>query len=256
VPRGIALGRVPFARDATRPATIQRGQEVNMVSQLQRKQERMGDRARWFRLGMVSATATAPLVTRWRSLRAAERARGLWEASQTRGQLPWPHARPAALAPAEPPRANVRAGLWLAGAGVGLVAAGAVAFVVARRRMLAAEERPLDLPLSGLNGRERRKDDKVDRVRDTVATPAGAGPVSAEQTAPASATAAPSAWDASAAGGLDPEPDEVAPIIGNLRTLAYYEAGAPDLPEEADRVYFRSAQDARDAGFHAERASE
>jgi hypothetical protein len=225
-----------------------------MVSQLQHLQERMGDRARWFRLGMVSATAVAPLVTRWRSLRAAERARALWEASQARGPRPGSHTRPGAPVPAEPPRANVRAGLWLAGAGVGLVAAGAVAFVIARRRiMLAAEERPLDLPLTGLNGREFRDDDTSARVRDTVAAPTGAGLANAEQTAPSS-IATPSRWDARATDGPDTEPDEIAPIIGNLRTLAYFAADAPNLPTEADRVYFRSAEDARDAGFHAEGA--
>ncbi|HEY7983335.1 MAG TPA: hypothetical protein VID73_04155 [Ktedonobacterales bacterium] len=211
----------------------------------------MGDRTRWFRLGMVSATAMTPLITRWRSLRAAERARALWEASQARGPLAWSPARRAAPPPAEAPRANVRPGLWLAGAGVGLVAAGAVAFVVARRRMLAAEERPLDLPLSGLNGSDRPTDEPRGPVRASVATAAAAGPASAEQMA-----GAPSAWDAHPADSLEPEPAAVAPIIGNLQTLAYYDASSPNVPEETDRVYFRSAEDARDAGFHAARAGD
>ncbi|HEV2238393.1 MAG TPA: hypothetical protein VGR57_17170 [Ktedonobacterales bacterium] len=222
---------------------------VSQMQRMQRMQQRMGDRARWFRLGMVSATAMTPLITRWRSLRAAERARALWEASQAHGPLPWSPARRAETPPAEAPRANVRPGLWLAGAGVGLVAAGAVAFVVARRRMLAAEERPLDLPLSGLNGTDRPGGESRDPVRAGVTTAtATTGPAGAEQTA-----AAPSAWDVRTADSLESLPDEVAPIIGNLRTLDYYDASSPNVPEETDRVYFRSAEDARAAGFHAAR---
>jgi hypothetical protein len=225
-----------------------RGQEANMVSQLHRLQDQAGVRARWFRLGMMSATAVAPLITRWRSLRAAERARALWEASQARGTLPWLPTRPAAPATA-PPRANVRPGLWLAGASVGLVAAGAAAFVVARRRMLAREERPLDLPLTGLNGRDHQHEELL---RDPVAAPAGAKSASAEQTAPASTAISAGIRDASAGGVEDREPDEIAPIIGDVDSLTYFEAGAPNLPAETKRVYFPSAQDARDAGFKEE----
>jgi hypothetical protein len=218
-----------------------------MVSQGQRQPEETGDRARWFRVGVMSATAAAPLVTRWRSLRAAERARALWEAGQARGRMPWPPTRAAAPAP-EPPRANVRPGLWLAGAGVGLVAAGVVAFVIARRRMLAQEEPPLDLPLTGLNGRERPANE---RTRDPITAPAGARSAAAEQPAPSSAPAA--IWNANEA---DTEPDEQAPIIGDVQTLTFYEAGAPNLPAETNRVYFASAQQALAAGFEPEEADE
>jgi hypothetical protein len=221
-----------------------------MVSQLKQLRAQTSDRARWFRLGMVSATAMAPLVTRWRSLRAAERARALWEASQERASLLHIPGRQPALVPVDPPRADVRAGLWLAGAGVGLVAAGAVVFVVARRRMLAQDEQPLDLPFTGLNGRDRQVDEPA---RDPVAMRAGADAAAAQPEAPARAA---SQLHPSVADVADPEPDELAPIIGDLRTLAYYEAGAPALPVEADRVYFRSAQDALAAGFHEQSAGQ
>jgi hypothetical protein len=220
-----------------------------MVSQMKRLREQTSDRARWFRLGMVSATAMAPLVTRWRSLRAAERAQALWEASQERASsLHLPGRQPAVPVPTDPPRANVRAGLWLAGAGVGLVAAGVVAFVVARRRMLAREEQPLDLPFTGLNGRDQQHDEPA---RDPVAARAGAEAATARPEAPERAASAPTPRRPLAADAEDSEPDEVAPIIGDLRTLVYYDAGAPALPAEPDRVYFRSAQDALAAGFRA-----
>jgi hypothetical protein len=215
-----------------------------MASQRQRQAVETGDRARWFRVGMVSATAAAPLITRWRSLRAAERARELWEAGQARGRLAWPPTRAAAPAP-EPPRANVRPGLWLAGAGVGLVAAGVVAFVVARRRMQTQEEPPLELPLTGLNGREHPAEE---RSRDPIAAATGARSAAAEQPVPASA-APTAAWNADEA---DTEPDERAPIIGDVQTLTFYEAGALNLPAETDRIYFSSAQQALAAGFEPE----
>jgi hypothetical protein len=74
-----------------------------------------------------------------------------------------------------------------------------------------------------------------------------------EQSAPAG-TASPAAiWDA---GVTDQEPDEQAPIIGDVQTLTFYEAGAPNLPAETNRVYFASAQQALAAGFEPEEADE
>jgi len=212
---------------------------------------RLRERRQWFQLGMISATMLTPLVSRWRSLRAAERARDLWEASQARTRWPWTQVRREEEAPLEAHR-DVRPGLWLAGVGVGLVAAGGVAVILTRRRM-RAEGESLEVPIDGhasVNGSHAPQSPHTQRALSRTAS----------QAASAGATGAPAqrlgvderADDAEpSAGPRDIAPAEPPPVplyIGNMRTMIYAPADE-DLPPIESRVYFASEDQARQAGY-------
>jgi hypothetical protein len=233
------------------------------------------ERGRWFRLGVVSATVVTPLVTRWRALRAAERARELWEARRATPSWPWARIGTPAERDQPPPaqRTPVNTGLWLAGVGVGVVAAGAAAFVLARRRIQHADEQPLELPLPGINGNGRHV---VDQAQELVgrstrparaaatqldATPAtnASSTTTASQSAPAPAATAEQQANMGAATTLESGAPagvvmpERAPFVGNIRTMVYHEADDDGLPAEDNRVYFASEEEARSAGYRADR---
>ena len=42
---------------------------------------------------------------------------------------------------------------------------------------------------------------------------------------------------------------ENAPFVGNARTMVYHPSDSAHLPSEDNRVYFRSEQEAEDAGY-------
>src|SRR5579884_1881056 len=111
------------------------------MQQLTDLRRRFISRGQWVQLGVMSASVLAPLVSRWNDLRAAERARALRDQAQERlhgaGKLaPWNQraareqleeivrqVTDAATDAPGPKRSSSM--LWLIGAGVGLVAAGA-----------------------------------------------------------------------------------------------------------------------------------
>ena len=135
---------------------------------------------RWFQLGLLSAGAAAPLIARWRSLRAAEQAEALrnqasarWSEALARvaASLPtdsleslrqvgsaardaWQRLPGVSAPEPEPPAPIARrrgsATLWLLGVGVGVVAAGAVAYIVLRNRLGAAsdDDTLVEIPLT------------------------------------------------------------------------------------------------------------
>jgi hypothetical protein len=226
----------------------------------------LGTRGRWFRLGVVSATMVTPLVTRWRALRAAERARELWEARRATPSWPWARIGTQAERDQPPPaqRSPVNTGLWLTGVGVGVVAAGVAAFIFARRRIQHADEQPLELPLPGTNGNGRHVVDQAGELVGRSARPARAVAPQVEATPAVNASPARTATaeqqantgaattleSGAAAGVVIPER---APFVGNIRTMIYHHADADNLPAEDNRVYFASEAEARTAGYRADR---
>lgn len=226
---------------------------MQQLQELRGLPHRLGDRRQWFQVGMASATILTPLVSRWRSLRAAERARALWEASQISARWPWNHSvSEESLPPLA--RREVRTGLWLAGVGVGLAAAGTAAFIIARRRW-HAEEEPLDLPLitrasanGSLDATGAASSDRGHVIGDgstlangSAQTLASAGPASN------GAGTEPGALLGGVGAPLEP-PEPL--FIGNTRTLQYAAADADDAPPEEMRIYFASEAQARQAGYH------
>jgi hypothetical protein len=206
------------------------------------------ERAQWFRIGMISATTLTPLVTRWRSLRTAERARELWESRRSEVALPWTERRTVAKLPPAARNQQVSTGIWLAGAGLGLIVAGTVAFVVARRRILASDEAPLELTLEpGSNGAARSFGE---RTREVVSRVLPAGRAAAT---PRRETVTEDAGDTAprmpAVGAADSATPEDARFVGDVKTLVYHEAGDDNLPAEDNRVYFANRVQAESAGF-------
>lgn len=222
-------------------------------------QNGLSERAQWFRVGMVSATVLTPLITRWQSLRAAERARDLWESRRAGARWPWTTNREEVALPALARRQNLSAGVWLVGAGVGLLVAGTVAYVVARRRIISSDEAPLELTLEpGSDGGPRPLGE---RARELVgrsargsgtAAPTGASDGRDLRVASDTELAAPDGAVETAAAPSD-EPDTAPPdeaqFIGDVKTLLYHEADGENLPIEENRVYFADREQAEAAGF-------
>jgi hypothetical protein len=239
---------------------------------MQELQHSLGNRFQWFRLGLISATVMTPLVSRWQSLRAAERAWALWEARQTASRLPWAHrtAGEAELAPLAR-KSNPSAGIWLAGVLVGLIVAGTATYALARRRQQSDGEL-LELPWAQANGKAPHSAEQARHVLGRAwHTPGASG--QQERSAMSSAAPGASATTPQANGAATGEQQAIAgvaatregtpldgaiepdtaPIIGNTRTMVYHEAGDVNLPTEENRIYFASAQEAEARGYRAGR---
>jgi hypothetical protein len=211
-------------------------------------QNGLRERAQWFRIGMISATVLTPLVTRWQSLRAAERARDLWEHRSVGARLPWTVRRAEAELPPAARGSQLSTGIWLAGAGVGLLVAGTVAFVIARRRIMSNDEAPLELtlePSPNGNGRSlgERTRDLMERARPVRSAPTLAHEDTQSEdeddTAPRMA----------AVGEPETTEPEEAQFVGDIKTLVYHEADDDGLPTAENRVYFANREQAEAAGF-------
>ncbi|MBF6589934.1 MAG: hypothetical protein IVW57_05305 [Ktedonobacterales bacterium] len=228
----------------------------------------------WFRVGLVSTTVVAPLIARWSDLRSAKRDLRLREEVPSRlealrGGVParveslrtlvaqGPGARaldrlasslPVAEARRKTRSDSVRVGLWLAGVGVGLVAAGAGAYFLAQRRLAASAEEPLlELP--------------------TNKAPHNGVRPSATDGRATTAPTHPSRMDGAGAGeNLEtgaPEPTgnrsfattaDEATFVGNIHTMVFHQVRDEEhLPAEENRVYFASEEEARAAGFRQDR---
>lgn len=249
-----------------------------------------GGKSRWFQLGLLTAGAAAPLIARWRALRAAERAEALREqanerwnealawAAQTRPQdviqgaiqerlpqaqeslrqmsaatrdalrrLPLPMTSdvepPAPIAPPALPATSHRranAALWAVGVGVGLLAAGAVAYIVLRNRANANndDDTLVEIPLTA-----EQAEQATQAAQEQAATLATDGPPITEETpVEEPGVAEPLAFDASEMEG--------AAYVGNILTRVYHPIDSKRLPAPEHRTYFATLAEAEEAGYH------
>jgi hypothetical protein len=245
---------------------------------------------RWFQLGLISAGTMAPLIARWRNLRAAEQAEAVREQASSRWsdavdwlgdrlpqdalpdnlrqaipqaqeklrqagpvalktlrRMPIPLANSAADAVAPviaPPRSNrkVSVALWTLGVSVGLVAAGATAYVMLRNRLNASAddavivEIPLTTPM-------------------TAESLANSGPIAAATESPAvvqeSPEEEPRIAEPPTFGDLDAEG---AAFVGNIASRVYHPIDSKQMPSPEHRIYFSSAEQAMKAGYRPEGA--
>jgi hypothetical protein len=245
---------------------------------------------RWFQLGVISAGAMAPLIARWRSLRAAEQAEALREQASARWsdavdwvaqtlppdalqeslrqagpqaqdalrrvgpaavealrRLPIPTRNvatdttpPAIIPPTTHRRVNVT--LWTLGVGVGLIAAGATAFVVLRNRMIASsdDDALVEIPLTVVT--------PTDTQTQTDAARASEGPAIVEESADEEpGVAEPTQFSEDDAAG--------AAYVGNILSRVYHPADSKRLPAPQHRIYFATAEQAMLAGYRADGAS-
>jgi hypothetical protein len=299
----ICISPVPecvFARTSI-PTSSRRAfvwsERTRTMQQIERVRDRADETGKWFRVGLVSTTAIAPLLARWNDLRVTKRELRKREEAEARR----PDARasaqsrvadlrarlargradgadgaergltavPESTAPRRVSSDNVRLGLWLAGVGLGLVAAGAGAYFLARRRLAASVDEPLlELPTSKApaNGARPEKPNSKGRARHGTS-----------QENRASAPTSP-AQDESHYPGLSrsiglsgsvetemPEPERGhifspapadAAFVGNVHTMIYHDAGdVQHLPADENRTYFASEEDARNRGYRRARSA-
>lgn len=254
-------------------------------------------RGRWVQMGLLTAGAAAPLIARWRALRAAERAEALREQASGRWNdaMSWaaqslppdgiqdaiqgaiqgaiherlpqaqesirqvsaaardalrrlplssaaePPAPVAAPTPVAVSSRRANAALWALGVGVGVVAAGAIAYVVLRNRMNAA----------------RDDDDMLVEIPLTAAAaPVTPGPRAQAQTTPLTPDTLAIAEDMpveepSEAEPLafDPAEGADAAYVGNILTRVYHPADSMRLPVPQHRIYFATRAEADEAGY-------
>ena len=153
--------------------------------------------------------------------------------------------------------------LWILGVGVGIFAAGTVAFVIARARLNASRDKQLvELPSNG-----RAATNGAANGTGASRGAAGAATNAATNAATSASKPGPAATVAGALSGLRSAAEKhgvqrvrdidtaqtakVAPIVGNIHTKVYHDASdVSNLPTEENRVYFANEDEARAAGFH------
>lgn len=218
--------------------------------------DQFNSQAQWIQLGVITASTLAPLVRRWNELRAMDRRRAVRDDT-----APPPPPR-------EPenddtgPRATASLAsiiFWVVGVGVGIIAAGVGTYLFLKHRMVAYQEEPLlplPFPRPGETASSSRLAESNHGLGHETATSTGGRdqtPAAGEMGTAASSSGPADVYpdwmgpQASAPG----EPDiEVAAVVGNIRTLAYHFTDDANLPDEDNRVYFSSEEEARVAGFH------
>lgn len=250
---------------------------------------------RWFQLGLLTAGTAAPLVARWRSLRATDQAEALLEqaealreqanerwsealawARQARPQEAIPEAlqerlrqaapqaqeslrqvsaaarealrrlpipatveaeTPAPIAQPVTSHRRRNATLWAVGVGVGVLAAGAVAYVVLRNRMNAVndDDALVEIPLTPV------------MAADTLMATQAAALIPEE---PAIIENTP----AEEPGIAEPMPfseedAEGAEFVGNILSRVYHPINTKRMPAPQHRIYFATEEEAAEAGY-------
>lgn len=260
---------------------------------------------RWFQLGLLSAGAAAPLIARWRSLRAAEQAEALrnqasarwsnWSDAISRAAASLPTdgiqgsidslqeslrqvapqaqeslrqvssaARDALqrlpgvnLPAAEPPapvvapvaRRRANTTLWLMGVGVGVVAAGAVAYFALRNRMSAQadDDTLVEIPLTSPAILATNGASAATRAAAQAASVAADEPPIVEEPSddePRMAEPMP----------FSESDGEGAAFVGNILSRIYHPMDSKRLPSPQNRIYFASEAEAISAGYRADSA--
>ncbi len=249
---------------------------------------------RWFQLGLLSAGAAAPLIARWRNLRASERAEALriqasgrWNdarewvaqslpqdslqetlrqmapqaqdslrqvgsaARDALQRLPLSVMQQSAPAPVSTESAQTnssrRATLWLVGVGVGVVAAGAIAYIVLRNRISSAsdDDTLVEIPLTAMASTPSHT--------MTQASAADADSVASEE--PAVTAEAPDDEPGIAEAPTFSEDDaQGAAFVGNILSRVYHTPDSKRLPAPQHRIYFASEEEAAAAGYRPDGA--
>lgn len=133
--------------------------------------------------------------------------------------------------------------LWLTGVAVGLVAAGATAYIVARRRMSAAieEEEPM-VELPAERNLAEATVGKGSAMRNSYTSTAERAEVSVPVQTFATSGA---------------QSGDEARYVGNIHTMIFHDADdAEHLPAEENRIYFSTETEARQAGYRHAREQE
>jgi hypothetical protein len=223
------------------------------MQRVKNARDQLNSQAQWIQLGLLTASILTPIVRRWNELRAMDHRRALREEAA-------PPPRESQSDDAPIPLSSII--FWVVGVGVGIIAAGVGTYLFLKRRMAANQEEPLlPLPFPRPDGTasSSRLAGANHGWQGEMATSTGGHdqtPVAGglETAGTADSTSGPEddypdrlGTQASAPG----EPDiEMAAVIGNIRTLAYHFTDDANLPDEDNRVYFSSEEEARLAGFH------
>jgi hypothetical protein len=229
------------------------------MQKVKNTRDRLNSQAQWIQIGVLTASILAPLVKRWNELRAAEQTLAVRENAATPAREP--ASDDEASRPTTSPSSII---FWVVGVGVGIVAAGVGTYLFLKRRLAADQEEPL-LPLpfprpggaapwSRLTGTNHRSRREMTGGPDQTSSAVGqeAGVMAASASIPSNVDAGSLGAQADVAASLgSSEPDiEAAAVVGNIRTLAYHFTDDANLPDEDNRVYFSSEEEARLAGFH------
>jgi hypothetical protein len=199
--------------------------------------------AQWLQLGLLAASILAPLMQRWNELRAMERTRELRQDIEDRLQIlrassPWNRRGTQkqveeviqdidATLPERRSAPHSSTIFWVTGVGIGVIAAGIGTYVLVKRRMANYREEPL-VPLPF------RRPDREDMAPNTADEDPNTGNHTSQQ-----AAELPGMTDI-----------EATAIVGNIRTMAYHLPTDENLPDEDNRIYFSSEEEARLAGYH------
>lgn len=272
---------------------------MRQIDDLRKRADIGGD---WLRVGLVSTTVLAPLLARWNELRSAkqlaevrdnatgqlENARSLIGKARVAPLLKQMLPTPTDLEQRARQRQDgINPRPWLIGVGLGLVAAGGVAYIVARRRLLARTDDLLELARLGNEPHYTPTDQAAtttasgsqdtERASEETRAPAGGAPnataatrdrddrvqaprssATSAATARTSAPGAPAertapAFDEAEAADAAEHPSKAA-FVGNIHTMIYHDADEEDhLPAEENRVYFGSEAEAEASGYRRDK---
>jgi hypothetical protein len=221
----------------------------------QQKEGRTTNIAPWIGAGVLSASLLKSITDRVTEMRATKPKINIPEQAQAwrtriEGQIPVAQQQighlsqtvgerlseiPVRVQRVAPTRWSRRA-WWGAGIGFGFAIVGTLTFILVRHRMQRESEQELvQLPATS-NGHRPTKGNLRSVVNNLIRReqPIATEGASANQlSGQAVATAV-----------------EQASYVGNVRTMVYHPADSDHLPAEENRIYFRSVEEAEEAGYH------